>query len=104
MVAPMRSFRVSPIFRRHLPDILAGVAAFAFVVALTGGRLGSAMAGVSSIGADLDGHGTILLLAGALAAMTACNVAFFRHLVRAYMVPRRAAARRSLRSTRSGRP
>jgi hypothetical protein len=43
------------------------------------------------------------LLGGAFGAMAVFNVAIFRHLCRTYAAPRRAAARRALRSSRIAR-
>lgn len=96
----MMRFRIPPIYRRHLPDVLAGLAVFAFIVALMGWHLGIALAAGSSMTMTtaLDRNATVLLLAGAFAAMTVFNIAFFRHLCRAYVAPRRAAARRAQRS------
>jgi len=99
----MMRFEIPPTFRRHLPDVLAGLAVFAFVVALMGWHPGIALAAGSPTTTSLDRNATAVLLAGTFAAMTVFNVAFFRHLCRAYVAPRRAAARRAMRSARSDR-
>ncbi len=82
---------VSPQVRKHLPDLLAGLAVFALLLAVTGGPIGpAAAADTQSLGAVMDHDASALLLAGAFAAMAVFNVAFVRHLRRAY-TPRRAA-------------
>jgi formate hydrogenlyase subunit 4 len=82
---------VSPQFRKHLPDLLAGLAVFALMLALTGWHMGIAAASSgSSFAAAMDRNATALLLAGAFAAMAVFNVAFVRHLRRAYS-PRKPA-------------
>jgi hypothetical protein len=101
----MTRFKNSRIFRRHLPDLVAGLAVFALMVALTGWHIGIAVASDgTTIGANMDKNASALLLAGAFAAMAVFNLAFFRHLRRAYAAPRRAAARRAqnLGKERSG--
>lgn len=76
---------VSPKVRRHLPDLLAGMAVFALLLALMGWHIGIAAASDStSLGASMDRNASALLLAGALAAMAVFNVAFVRHLRRVY--------------------
>jgi hypothetical protein len=101
----MTRFRTSRIFRRHLPDLVAGLAVFALMVALTGWHLGIAAAyDGTSIGASMDKNASAVLLAGAFAAMAVFNVAFVRHLRRAYAAPRKTAARRTGRSGGQGRP
>jgi len=92
----MMCFTIPKVYRRHLPDILAGFAVFACVVGLMVWHLGVALAAGPSLMSTLDGNATVLLLAGAFAAMTIFNVAFLRHLRRAYAPPRRAAAHRDL--------
>ena len=76
---------VSPQFRKHLPDLLAGLAVFALMLVLTGWHSGIAVASDGkTLGAALDRNASALLLAGAFAAMAVFNVAFVRHLHRAY--------------------
>jgi predicted RNA methylase len=89
----MARIRVSPLFRRHLPDLVAGLAVFAIMVALTGWHVGIAIASDGSVGADMDHNASALLLAGAFAAMAVFNLAFVRHIRRAYTSPRKAACR-----------
>jgi uncharacterized membrane protein YbhN (UPF0104 family) len=97
----MSRFHASPRFRRHLPDLVAGLAVFALMVALTGWHLGivSASDG-TTLAATMDRNASAVLLAGAFAAMTVFNVAFVRHLRRAY-APR---SRRSAGRPRSSEP
>ncbi len=84
---------VSPRFRKHLPDFLAGIGVFALLLALRGWHIGSAAAaGTRSLGAAMDSNASALLLAGAFAAMAVFNVAFVRYLRRTY-APRRTALR-----------
>jgi hypothetical protein len=91
----------SPRFRKHLPDLLAGLAVLALMLGLTGWHIGIAMASDgTSMGAALDRNASAVLLAGALAAMVVFNVAFVRHLRRAYAPPRRTG----LRSSRGRQP
>jgi hypothetical protein len=86
----MTRFHASPRFRRHLPDLLAGLAVFALMVGLTGWHIGIASASDGkTLAAALDRNASAVLLAGAFAAMTVFNVAFVRHLRRAYAPPAR---------------
>lgn len=91
----MMRFKGSPFFRRHLPDLVAGLAVFALMVGLMGWHIGIAAASDGSLASSLDRNASAVLLAGAFAAMAVFNVAFFRHLCRAYVTPRKAAARRA---------
>lgn len=92
---------VSPQFRKHLPDLLAGLAVFALMLALTGWHIGIAMASDGkTLGAALDRNASALLLAGAFAAMAVFNVAFVRHLRRAY-APRKSDLRRRWQSDKT---
>ena len=85
---------VSPHSRRHLSDLLAGLAVFAVMIGLTGWHIGiAAAADGSSIGAALDRNASAVLLAGAFSAMVVFNLAFVRHLRRAYAPPRKTGAR-----------
>jgi hypothetical protein len=94
----------TPHFRRHLPDLLAGLAVFAVMLALTGWHIGIAAASDGkTLGAVLDRNASAVLLAGALGAMVVFNVAFVRHLKRAYALPRRTV-HRAVRSTIRGGP
>lgn len=90
----MSRFHASPRFRRHFPDLLAGLAVFAVMVALTGWHVGIASASDGrTLAASLDRNASAVLLAGAFAAMTVFNIAFIRHLRRAYSLPSRVAGR-----------
>lgn len=92
---------VSPQFRKHLPDLLAGLAVFALLLALTGWHIGIAAASdTRSLGAVMDRNASALLLAGAFAAMAVFNVAFVRHLRRAY-APRRSGLRHHRQSDKN---
>lgn len=99
----MLRFHASTRFRRHLPDLLAGLAVFALMVALTGWHIGIAAASDGSLAANLDRNASAVLLAGAFAAMAVFNVAFVRHLRRAYATPARSGSGRGHRSARAGR-
>jgi hypothetical protein len=96
----MQQLNASQRFRRFVPDVLVGIAVFALVLTLAGGSSGVVQAADFSIAAKVEHHASVLLLAGTLAAVAAFNLAIFRHLCRAYAAPRRAAARRALRSGR----
>mgnify|MGYP001236418072 CR=1 FL=1 len=80
----MQRFRLSPVFRKHLPDLVAGAAVFAIMVGLTGWHVGIALASDGTLGADMDRNASAVLLAGAVAAMAVFNLAFFRHLRRVH--------------------
>ena len=85
---------VSPRFRKHLPDVLAGLAVFALLAGLTGWHIGIAAASDgSSVGAALDKNASAVLLTVAFSAIAVFNVAFVRHLRRAYATPCKAARR-----------
>lgn len=99
----MTRFKSSRIYRRHLPDLVAGLAVFVLMVGLTGWHIGIAVAADgTTIGANMDKNASAILLAGAFAAMAVFNLAFFRHLRRAYAPPRKAAGRHGRRSSGSG--
>lgn len=85
---------VSPQFRKHLPDLLAGLAVFALLVGLTAWHLGIATSAGASTGALLDRNASAVLLAGAVTAIVIFNVAFVGHLRRAYANTRNSAGRR----------
>lgn len=87
----MQRVRLSPIFRKHLPDLVAGLTVFAIMVGLTGWHVGIALASDGSVAADMDRNASALLLAGAVAAMAVFNLAFFRHLRRVHVAPRKSA-------------
>jgi len=95
----MKHLTNSPIFRNHLPDLVAGLAVFALMIALTGWHIAIALSARSaSVGANLDQNASAILLAGALAAMAVFNLAFFRHLCRVYQTPARVQRRSTVRS------
>ena len=86
-------------FRKVVPDVLAGVAAFVLIVGLSCGATSvSASEHASTLGSYVNHRETVVLLAAGFAAMVALNVAVFRHLMRAYVAPRRAVR------PHSGRP
>lgn len=86
----MSRYEVSPRFRKHLPDLIAGITVFALMVGLTGWHIGIAAASDgTTLSASLDRNASAVLLAGAFSAMVVFNVAFVRHLRRAYADPRR---------------
>ena len=91
-------------FRKVIPDMLAGIAVFALIVGLSCGST-SVFASESSsmFGSHVSHRETVILLAGGLAAMVALNVAVFRHLIRAYVAPRRAAPPTRESTRRGGR-
>ena len=92
---------VSPQFRKHLPDLMAGLAVFALMLALMGWHIGIAVASDgTSFAASVDRNASALLLAGAFAAMAVFNVAFVRHLRRAY-APRKPIRRHTLRNDKN---
>jgi hypothetical protein len=85
---------VSPRFRKHLPDLLAGLAVFALLAGLTGWHMDIAVAADgSTVAAALDKNVSAVLLAVAFSAMAVFNMAFIRHLRRAYATPCKAARR-----------
>ncbi len=86
----MQRLRLSPVFRKHLPDLVAGAAVFALMVGLTGWHIGIALASDGSLAADMDRNASAVLLAGAVAAMAVFNMAFFRHLRRVHASPKKA--------------
>jgi len=88
----MQRTEETPRFRRHLPDLVAGIIMFVVMLGLTGWHVDAAAA-QGTVGARLDGSASALLLAGAFAAMAVFNVAFVRHVRRAYAAPRRARKR-----------
>ncbi|HYD16036.1 MAG TPA: hypothetical protein VEA77_06515 [Hyphomicrobium sp.] len=89
--------KFSPLVRRHLPDLLAGLAVFALLIGLMGWHIGIAVAADGTAGAVLDQNASVLLLAGAFAAMAVFNMAFFRHIRRAYATPRKASSAAAVR-------
>jgi hypothetical protein len=80
--------------RKVIPDVLAGLATFVLVVGLSCGATSvSASENASAFGSYMNHRETVILLAAGFAAMVALNVAVFRHLMRAYVAPRRAVRR-----------
>ena len=90
----MPRYEVSPHFRKHLPELVAGLAVFALMLGLTGWHIGIAAAASdgASTAAVLDRNASAVLLGVAFAAMAVFNVAFIRHLRRAYVRPSRLRA------------
>lgn len=93
---------VSSRFRKHLPDLLAGLAVFALLVGLTAWHVGIAATFDGAAGAVLDRNASAVLLAGAVTAIVVFNVAFVSHLRRAYAAPRKTAAGDAVRRPRGG--
>lgn len=89
---------ISPHFRKHLPDLLAGLAVFALLIGLTVWHLGIAASSGGSVGAALDRNASAVLLAGAVTAIVVFNIAFVGHLRRAYAGAHRADTRPARRS------
>lgn len=86
-------------FRKVIPDVLAGLAVFVLIVGLSCTATPvSASESTSIFGSHVSHREAVILLASGFAAMVALNVAVFRHLIRAYVAPRRAAYRRVLKS------
>lgn len=99
----MPRYEVSPHFRKRLPEMAAGLVVFALMLALTGWHIGIAFAADSTTtAAALDRNASAILLGVAFSAMAVFNVAFVRHLRRAYVRPRRGAAR--IRRLTDGQP
>lgn len=96
----MKRLRLSPVFRKHLPDLVAGIAVFALMVGLTGWHVGIALASDGSVAAQMDRNASAVLLAGAVAAMAVFNTAFFRHLCRVHGARAQAISRHPDQSRR----
>lgn len=96
----MKHLRLSPVFRKHLPDLVAGIAVFTLMVGLTGWHVGIALASDGSVAAQMDRNASAVLLAGAVAAMAVFNTAFFRHLCRVHGARAKAMSRPSDQSGR----
>ena len=89
--------------RRLLPDTLVGLGVFALTLMLTLGDASMAApyasAGFDTAVPGLDGrHGAVLLLAATFAAIVTLDLAFLRHVMRAY-APRRRSDGRSCRKS-----
>jgi hypothetical protein len=90
-------------FRKMIPDVLAGLATFVLIVGLSCGATSvSASENASTLGSYMNHRETVILLAAGFAAMVALNVAVFRHLMRAYVAPRRAVRRQPARGNDFG--
>lgn len=96
----MTPFRISPVHRKHLPDLIAGFAVVALLLALLAWHIGISMQIGGSVAASGDWNASAVLVAGAVMAIAVFNIAFLRHLSRAYAAPRKDAARRRA----AGRP
>ncbi|HRN84700.1 MAG TPA: hypothetical protein PK857_07750 [Hyphomicrobium sp.] len=100
----MTRFRLSSAQRKHLPDLVAGLAIMALLLALIGWHIGIVLGVDGSVVAGVDWNASMVLLAGAFIAMTVFNMAFYRHLSRVRTQDRkRMAALRALKSNRSRR-
>lgn len=98
----MKRLKLSPVFRKHLPDLVAGIAVFGIMMGLTGWHLGIALASDGTLGADMDRNASAVLLTGAVTAMAVFNLAFIRHLCRVHAEPKRAIVSRSTEQSRRG--
>lgn len=95
----MTRFKLSNGQRRHLPELIAGIAVFALLFGLICWHIGIALEFDRSAVASVDWNASVVLLAGGFMAMAVFNMAFYRHLSRVHAADRRRAAiRRSLKS------
>lgn len=78
--------------RKHLPDLLVGLATLALLAGVTVWCLGLGTSLDNAIGASLDQNASAALLAGAVTAIVVFNVAFVGHLRRAYAMAARDQA------------
>lgn len=101
----MTRIRLSSGQRKHLPDLVAGLAVVALLLALIGWHIGIVLGVDGSVVAGVDWNASVLLLAGAFVAMAVFNMAFYRHLSRVQAADRKrvAACRRTLQSGRKPR-
>ncbi|WP_333793515.1 hypothetical protein [Hyphomicrobium sp.] len=74
--------------RKHLPDLLVGLATFALLAGVTVWCLGLGASFDKAVAASLDRNASVALLAGAVTAIVVFNVAFVGHLRRAYAMAR----------------
>lgn len=96
---PMTRFRMSSRQRKHLPDLIAGLAVLGLLLGLMAWHVGIILGIDGSAMAEVDWNASMILLAGAFAAMAVFNMAFYRHLSRVHAADRRrAAARRALQT------
>lgn len=91
----MTRFRISPAHRKHLPDLVAGFAVVALLLALLAWHIDISMQLGGSVAASSDWNASAVLVAGAILAIAVFNIAFLRHLSRAYAAPRKNVARRA---------
>lgn len=100
----MMRIRLTSAQRKHLPDLVAGLAIVALLLALIGWHIGIVLGLDGSVVAGVDWNASMVLLAVAFIAMTVFNTAFYRHLSRVRAQDRkRMAALRAMRSDRSRR-
>ena len=86
---------VSNVLRHVFPDALVALALFLIILVLAAGDttaaapsgyVNEARASIAGMG---DRHTALMLLAGVFSVLVTLNLAFFRHLLRAYAAPRR---------------
>ncbi|HRN88444.1 hypothetical protein [Hyphomicrobium sp.] len=97
----MTRIRLTNAQRKHLPDLVAGLAIMALLLALIGWHIGIVLGVDGSVVAGVDWNASMALLAVAFIAMTVFNMAFFRHLSRVRAQDRQRTA--SLRARQSSR-
>lgn len=97
----MTRIRLTSAQRKHLPDLVAGFAIVALLLALIGWHIGIVLGIDGSVVAGVDWNASMVLLAGAFIAMTVFNMAFFRHLSRVRAQDRKRIT--SLRARQSSR-
>lgn len=96
----MTRFRLSPRQRKHLPDLIAGLAVVGLLLGLMAWHVGIVLGIDGSVVAGVDWNASMILLAGAFGAMAVFNMAFYRHLSRVRASDRRRlAARQALQSS-----
>lgn len=95
----MTRFRISSRQRKHLPDLIAGLAVLGLLLGLMAWHVGIVLGIDGAAVAGVDWNASVILLAGALVAMAVFNTAFYRHLSRVHAADRRGvAARRALQT------
>ena len=89
----MRHFRLSAKQRKHLPDIIAGLAVVGLLLGLMAWHVGIVLGLGGPAETGVDRNASIILLIGAFMAMAVFNMAFYRHLSRVHAADRRRLAR-----------
>ena len=88
----MTRFKLTNRQRRHLPELMAGIAVFALLFGLICWHIGIALGIDGAAVANVDWNASIVLLAGGFIAMGVFNMAFYRHLSRVHAADRRRTA------------